>query len=367
MDTLEQFRKFLSEYVTYIRTELRPEHRRVRATFEQWRKPDFWSNYASIGGVYPSPIKAIFTRIKRPERVVDKILQKPDNYPDGLSSASFHKMHDCIGVRIIVYFLSQLPIIDRELRTTKLMELSSELPPKAYLPPDLLRRFGLAHIPAREKESGYSSIHYVLRLAHPQKSKKTSHNPWFEVQVRTMSQELWCEMEHILAYTSDRRTDFMARRRFQILSRQISAIDEEFNLLYEELLQNQETTKPDPEEVLRNENLPYVLSLIGIRCALQDFDVIISLLHSRGIRTIRDFVNIATPRRMETIKNTYISITGRPPDNFELIACLGSIVGMNPTEDESQHVASHIEYSKTWNKYRKQIMTQDPDSPRTYR
>ena len=367
MEPLEHFRRFLQDYEEYITEVLRPEHRRIKNSFEEWRKPDFWAKYASTGGVYPSPIKAIFTRIKRPERVVDKLLLKTNDYPDGLSSASFYQMHDCIGIRIIVYFLSQLPIVDRELRNMDLLELSEDHPPKAYFPEDLLHRFGLSHIPAKKKESGYSSIHYVLRMKPPPRSKKKNFHPWFEVQVRTMSQELWCEMEHILAYKSDKRTDFMARRRFQILSRQVSAIDEQFNLLYEELLQNQEATKPDPEECLSNENLPYVLSLIGIRCAQQDFDIIISLLHSRGIRTIKEFVTLATPRRMETIKNTYMSITGRPPDNFELIACLGSIVGIHSGEDETQHVASHIEYSKTWNKYRKKIVSAGPDSPRAYR
>lgn len=352
-----QFRSFLAGYENYIQGVLKPEHRRIRAFFDRWKEPDYWVRYAgSSDSPYPNPIRSVYTRIKRPERVVDKILRKPEEYPAGISPDSFYKMHDCIGIRIIVYFLSQLPYIDRELRSATSVEISKDIPPEAYLSRDILNRFGLSHIPHKEKDSGYASVHYVVKLNTKTRKNEAVH-PWFEIQVRTLGQELWSEMEHILAYKSIQKTNFSAKRRFQILSNQINSIDEHFNLLYEELIQNQVKTKYEEEDELRPENLPYTLSLLGMRCAQQDFDTIISMLRSRGVNTIKDLVTLARPKRLETIRNTYITITGRPPDNFEIIASLASLKGVPSGENESQHVETHIEYSRFWNKFRKQFMS----------
>jgi putative GTP pyrophosphokinase len=365
MNRADQFRVFLTEYENYIRKILKPEHRRIRAFFDRWREPYYWVRYANRNdSPYPNPIRSVFTRIKRPEKVVDKILHKPEEYPAGISPQSFYKMHDCIGVRIIVYFLSQLPYIDRELRSSGNVEISKDIAPEAYLSRDLINRFGLSHITHKEKESGYASVHYVIRLNTKTRQKDAIH-PWFEIQVRTLAQELWSEMEHILAYKSAQKANFSAKRRFQILSSQINAMDEHFNLLYEELVQDQEKVKYEEDEVLKPDNLPYTLALIGIRCAQQDFDTIISILRSRGVKTIKDFVNLANPKRLETIRNTYITVTGRPPDNFELIASLGSLKGINPGENEIQHVESQIQFSRFWNKFRKQFIS-DKYSPRSY-
>ncbi len=364
MNRASQFRLFLVEYEDYIKKVLKPEHRRIRAFFDRWREPYYWARYArGTETPYPNPIRALFTRIKRPEKVVDKILQKPDEYPKGILPESFHKMHDCIGVRIIVYFLCQLPYIDRELRSSETVEISKEIPPEAYLSRDLRNRFGLSHISHKEKESGYASVHYVVRLNT--KTKKEAIHPWFEIQVRTLAQELWSEMEHILAYKSTKKATFSMKRRFQILSSQINSMDEHFNLLYEELIQDQEKYQYEEDDELSPENLSTTLSLVGIRCAQQNFDTIISILNSRGIETIKDFLNLATPERLETIRNTYITVTGRPPNNFELVASLGALKGIHPHENESQHVESHIEYSRFWNKFRKQFML-NKNNPRSY-
>jgi putative GTP pyrophosphokinase len=361
MNRASQFRLFLQEYESYIKKVLKPEHRRIRAFFDRWREPYYWAKYAKGSGTsYPNPIRNLFTRIKRPEKVVDKILQKPEEYPEGISPKSFYKMHDCIGIRIIVYFLCQLPYIDRELRSSSAVEISTELPPEAYLSRDLMSRFGLAHIAHKEKESGYASVHYVVKLNT--KTNKEVFHPWFEIQVRTLAQELWSEMEHILAYKAIQQANFSAKRRFQILSSQINSMDEHFNLLYEELVRNQEKEKFEEDDELSPENLAYALSLIGIRCAQQDFSTIISLLKSRGIKTIDDFVTLATPVRLETIRNTYITVTGRSPDNFEIIASLGALKGIHPNDNETQHIESQIEYSRFWNKFRKQFMDEKYNS-----
>jgi putative GTP pyrophosphokinase len=355
MKSTKELQNFLEEYEKYIDTVLKPAHEEIRTQFGQWLDPIYWSSIIKGKGSYPLPIRALYTRIKRPERVVDKILHKSDEYPKGLSPESFFKMHDTIGVRVIVFFLSQLPYIDRELRTSKSIEISEKLVPEAYWNEDQLKLYGLSHLERKEKESGYSSIHYVLRLTNS--SIPLEALPWFELQVRTLAQELWCEMEHILAYKSEKRTNFSAKRRFQILNREISAVDEHFNLLYEELVQNQEKVKYHDKDLLSAENLPSVFNEINIKCAQQDFNSILALLQSRSVNTVGDLLKLASPKRLETINNTYISKIGRPPDSFELIASLGALQRVKDRKNEAAFVTSQIEYSKSWNKIRKDFMT----------
>lgn len=354
MTTLDQLKIFLDDYEKYIEKILKPEYARINRLLKRWEKPEYWSEYAeSSDHPYPSPIQSISARIKRPEAVLDKILQKSNVFPEGITSDSFLNMSDCIGVRIIVYFLSQLPMLDREIRKSQHFEVSTESPPEAYLNDDLLKRFGLGHIRKKEKESGYYSVHYTVRLR--ESFSRTENPPWFEIQVRTMAQELWSEMEHHLAYKSDKSSNFSAKQRFGILSREISAIDEHFNLLYEELVHSHGAIKYRKGDSLNAENLPQALSEIGIRCAQEDIYTILTLLRSRGVETIGDLLNMATPGRMNTIRNTYMATLGRQPENFEIMASLGALSMAKDKENEANHVMSHIQFGKKWEKIKKKI------------
>jgi putative GTP pyrophosphokinase len=217
----------------------------------------------------------------------------------------------------------------------------------------------------RAKENGYQSLHYVVRLKPGSKYKKPT--PWFEIQIRTMAQEIWSEMEHILAYKSERRSNYSAKRRFQILSREIGAIDERFNLLYEELVHNQEKVQYNNEDILNNENLPIVLSEIGIRCAQQDMNTTLNMLHCRGVTTVKALLEMASMSRIETIKNTYISKLGRPPTSFELISSLGTLKKATAKDtNDIKRISSHIEFSNYWNKFRKKFREMNKNNPRTY-
>lgn len=348
MKYINEQNKFIEEYKRYKINILEPTLVDIKKFFNNWKNPEHWRKYTTGKGVAtPSPIRMILTRIKEPEKVVNKIFLKPDLFPNGFTTQSFHSMHDTIGVRIIVYFTSQLPLIDRELHDSNLFEISEENRPKAYLGIDFLNRLGLGHIEQKDKESGYQSIHYSVRFK--KSSVPDGKQPYFEIQVRTLAQELWSELEHVLSYKPENRTHFSAKRRFEILSREVSVIDEHFNLLYEELIHNQEVATYLDSDVLTFENIPKVMLEIGVQCALTDLYPILKLLSSRGIKTIGDLLKIATPRRLITIRNTYISTRGHAPDNLELISVIASLKGAQTKEIEIKRIKSQIHYyqSKT--------------------
>ncbi|MDT8445743.1 MAG: hypothetical protein RRB13_02450 [bacterium] len=339
-------KKFLREYEQYELHILKPTLEEVSELLKRWEHSEYWEKYALSQGVAtPSPIRMSLVRIKHPEKVVDKVFRKPRLFPEGLSPNSFLQMPDALGVRVIVYFPSQLPLIDKEIRSSGLFELSESFLPEAYISPELHSRFGLTHIEQKSKESGYTSVHYTVRLANS--SVPIQERPYFEIQVRTMAQELWSELEHVLAYKPENRTHFSAKRRLQILSRQISAIDEQFNLLYEELIHNQEIATYQDSDLLAFENLPKVFMEIGVKCAIKDLNPILKLLQSRGIETIKSLLEVATPMRLERIRNTYRSALGRAPDILELNAALAMIKDAGNEAVEIERIKSQIEYHQS--------------------
>ena len=341
MEISNELNSFLKEYSEYESNILKPTLNEINVCLQEMGKTEFWNNYTTGRGVAtPSPIKQIVSRIKQPDKVVEKIFRKHELFPDKLCLESLINMQDTIGLRMIVYFPSQLSLIDREFRNSRFFELDENTPPEAFFEPEKLIRLGLSHIQNKQKESGYTSIHYMVRLKEsciPFKDR-----PVFEIQVRTLAQELWSELEHVLSYKPETRPNLSAKRRFQILSRDVSVIDEHFNLLYEELIHNQEIVEYEDTDILTFENTPKVLSEVGIQCALTELNPILKTLFSREIKTVGSFLNVATPVRLTTIRNNYVSITGHAPNNIEMISTLSILSDTKSIEDENEQIKTHI-------------------------
>lgn len=338
-----ELKNFFTKYVEYEKRVLEPTLNEIKVGLMEMERPAYWSKYMTGNGVAtPSPIKLIMSRIKHPEKVVEKIFRKPEIFPNKLSLDSLHRMHDTIGVRVIVYFSSQLSLIDRELRNSSFLEIDKNTPPEAFFEPEKLCRLGLSHIENKQKDSGYSSIHYMVRLKVS--SVPIEDRPIFEIQVRTLAQELWCELEHVLSYKPETRPFFSAKRRFQILSREVSVIDEHFNLLYEELIFNQKIVTYKDSDILTFENTPKVLSEIGVQCALTELNPILKTLFSKGIKTVGDFLRIATPLRLTTIRNNYVSYTGHSPSNIDLISTLSMLNKVVSKDAEIERIKTFIQF-----------------------
>ncbi len=347
--------RFLDSYAAYVVDVLRPTQLEIKGLLGAWREPTYWSKYQRTNSLpIPTPIRAALSRIKRPEQVVDKIFRKPHKFPDGLVPSSYRRMYDTIGVRVVVYFLSHLPLIDRELRSNDVVEIADVEPPEIFMNPQQARLLSMDHIDLKEKESGYRSVHYNVRL---KRSEVPAHKrPVFEIQVRTAAQDLWSQLEHHLGYKPLKRTNSAAKRQLRILSQMLGAIDENFNLLYEELNRFQEELSFGPSDPLTAEKLPAVLAEIGISCAQRDINNILVFLYSRGIETVRDVWDIATPRRIEIIRNTYRSTVGRLPFNLETVATLAAMRGAKDEDEEIRRIKLQIAYRGAWDNIRQEFV-----------
>lgn len=342
-----QERDFLDAYSEYHREVLAPTRQEIKTVTAGWWAADYWRSYAVRTRVaLPSPIHRVYSRIKRPESVLDKIRRKPEDFPNGLAAESFHRMTDTIGVRVVTHFLGDLKMVDKEIRQNPAFELSESAVPIAYLEHQLAQRLGLSHIKQGKKDSGYASIHYLLRLTDS--SVPVEARPWFELQLRTITEETWGEVEHQLGYKPEKQTSFAVTKQFEIISKHLSAIDEHFNFLSEELSRYQRESDFEESDILNAENLPAVLATHGLVCAQREIDGMLKLLFSRGIDTVRGLNEVASRRRVELIRAQYYNRKTREPDNFETVANLANLKGCTNQDDEIAQIDAQIEFNDTW-------------------
>jgi len=248
---------------------------------------------------------------------------------------------------VIVFFLNHLPLIDRELRNAHLMEIDeAEKQPVVYMSADQARALGLAHLRQVVKESGYRSVHYNVRLKQSQLPEQ--QRPVFELQVRTAAQDLWSALEHYLGYKPEQRRHTAVKKQLRILSHMLGAIDENFDLLYEQVNLSQKEQQYKASDLLSVESLPSVLGEIGIVCAQRDINNILKFLISRGIECTQDILDLGTPRRLEIIRNTFISSIGRQPFSLELIATLAAMKGSKDETEEIERIRMQIAYRTAW-------------------
>ena len=271
----------------------------------------------------PSPIKRSITRIKRPESVVDKILRKTIFIsgmvfqPKASRQWAIHWGQESL---CIFFPTSQWSTMHC---ASEVLEISSADPPVAYLSRELWERFGLKNVRLEKKESGYASIHYVARL-------RTSviplaDRPWFEIQVRTLVEDVWGDIEHILGYKPNKKTSVAVRKQFQIISSQLTAIDEHFNLPLRRVGSLQEEAKYRDLDPLNAENLPPVLSDLGISCAQREIDGLLKLLTSRGVKTVGELTESANQKRLSLIKGIFQEVEDRPPRTLRSLPLLGQL------------------------------------------
>lgn len=355
----ERMRQFVREYEAYARNVLRPNREELKNLFRAWKDPNHWARHAGVSRLpAPSPVQRAVSRIKRPESVVDKILRKPAEFPDGLALKSIDAMYDTLGGRVIVYFLQNLPLVDQELRESEVLEVSSIDPPIAYLTHELAEQLGLTKIRVSKKDSGYASLHYTIRFRPTALS--TSQRPWFELQVRTLVEDVWGEIEHVLGYKPNKRTSFAVKRQFRIIASELAAIDEHFNLLFEELSRFQQEGIFRDADPLNAENLPPVLSELGIGCAQGEIDGQLKLLASRSISSVGELRENATTHRLDLIRKTYRDYRDRPPTDFETVAGVGAVRGLDDDEATiADAIKGQIDILEAWMGLKQEIRKED--------
>ncbi|MFB7893695.1 GTP pyrophosphokinase family protein [Microbacterium sp. NPDC056044] len=164
-----------------------------------------------VGALDGVPIMDVRYRLKAEASASKKIGKSGGRY------RSYNDLHDMLGLRVITYLASGVDTVVEVLRDNFEVDESRSVDKLATLDPD---RFG------------YLSYHLVLTLKPP-RSDLTEWGPYrdirFEVQVRSILQHAWAEIEHDLGYKYEPGIPSHLRRKFAILAGALESADNSFD------------------------------------------------------------------------------------------------------------------------------------------
>ena len=155
-------------------------------------------------------IHEIKGRIKDKESLSKKIETKDYKY------SSLSDITDICGIRIITYFSDDVDKIASLLEEEFDLDKENSIDKRKTQDPT---------------KFGYVSLHYILKLGGNRAELTENINYKelkFEVQIRTILQHAWAEIEHDFGYKSDQDVPEKIRRRFSRLAGLIELADDEF-------------------------------------------------------------------------------------------------------------------------------------------
>lgn len=145
-----------------------------------------------------NPLPAIHSikyRIKNPDHLLDKLKRKSENGVLVNEYSLFDEITDLAGIRILHLYQDQFEIIHSQIMEK--IESGDWIlgeAPKAYTwDPETQRYFKGLGISTEIKDSYYTSVHYLVKTNN--KSRICC-----EIQVRTLFEEIWGEIDHAINY-----------------------------------------------------------------------------------------------------------------------------------------------------------------------
>lgn len=145
-------------------------------------------------------VHSVRWRVKDAEHLLEKIIRKqceakPAKKYLSISVDNYHRIvSDLVGVRALHLFKDDVFDVHHQVRS--MWELSEK--PVSYIregdPEDLVASFKRCGIVPKVHPAGYRSVHYVLKM------KPGVTEILVEVQVRTIFEEAWSEIDHRVRY-----------------------------------------------------------------------------------------------------------------------------------------------------------------------
>ncbi|MFI1570828.1 GTP pyrophosphokinase family protein [Streptomyces anulatus] len=158
-------------------------------------------------------VQSVEYRVKTWQSAQTKIESAPDKY------TGYESLTDLLGVRVITYFDDEVDLISELVEREFEVDEDNSVDKRALLDPD---RFG------------YLSRHYILSL-DPRRQSLIEYRKYaglgFELQVRSLLQHAWAEIEHDLGYKSKSSLPVATRRQFYRLAGLLELADEQFRHL----------------------------------------------------------------------------------------------------------------------------------------
>ncbi len=172
-------------------------------------------------------VHSVKSRLKSPDRLIEKVIRKTedrrkkygenfnftlDNYKD--------EINDLIGIRVLHIFKDQWRDIHEFITNTwKVIEITANVREG-----DNTDGFQELNIEVRERVSGYRSVHYLVEF-YP-----TNERVIAEIQVRTIFEEGYGEIDHSLRY-SHREIPEILKSNLMLFNRLVGSADEMASLI----------------------------------------------------------------------------------------------------------------------------------------
>lgn len=166
-------------------------------TFNIYRNgvAQFFSEHPLLNAGPLPAVHSVRSRMKDPEHLRDKLRRMRNEGRDIRPDNLFQKVTDFAGVRVLHLHQAQFPLIHQEImQRASDREWALHEDPKAYSwDPESKQFFESWGLPVQLKDSHYTSVHYVVR---PRSDAPIS----CEIQVRTLFEEIWGEIDHAMNY-----------------------------------------------------------------------------------------------------------------------------------------------------------------------
>jgi ppGpp synthetase/RelA/SpoT-type nucleotidyltranferase len=269
-------------------------------------------------------IQTIQYRAKSPKSFSEKASIPSDGnpnlprYPDPMGEIT-----DLAGVRVITYFPDTLAEIDTLLQQE--FAVAEQSDKGALL--------------VAEEKFGYQSVHYLIKLKSDRANLseyKRYDGALVEVQVRTVLQHAWAEIEHDIQYKSARSIPREIRRRFMALAGMLEIADREFQAIGHANTQLEKQAEESVEkgdtagiEITPNSLKLFLDQKLGVDYRISDwtYDWTAGLLQQLGFRDLDQVERAIKPFNQDQL--SYIAYGNRQGQTtrFELmlLAALGDL------------------------------------------
>jgi putative GTP pyrophosphokinase len=181
---------------------------------------------------------SVGSRVKATESLIRKVRQSRKS---GKEYPNLAAVTDVLGARIITYFPSDVDRVAEVVESEFDIDYRNSVDRRDSLAPDTF---------------GYLSLHYVAKLS-PERLGLLEYRRFsqcvFEIQIRSILQHAWAEIEHDLGYKSKHAVPRSIRRKFSQIAGLLEVADESFDEIRKSLREYEagveEALAHDPNEV----------------------------------------------------------------------------------------------------------------------
>lgn len=147
-------------------------------------------------------VHSVRRRVKKASHLIEKIIRKGKKYKDRNISVENYKeiVTDLIGVRVLHLFKDDWKSIHNEILKLWNIHETPQVNIRRgdYNTEQFKESIKDMNCEVIVREHGYRSVHYLIEIAI-----NKSENVLVEIQVRTVFEEAWSEIDHIMRYPYD--------------------------------------------------------------------------------------------------------------------------------------------------------------------